>query len=175
MRDFFKDWNPSLRQVLDLSTSCDRWRLAETPNYPTWHSPLGRLALLGDSVHGMFPDAAQVRYDTCSLKFYLTPHRASPRSSKTLASWTCFFWTQESRVYQRPCRLGKTCASPESSTSNNLLVQIIIAMPTVPQTSPSRAMVLRLLMRKLSWRTKKPLSIHLLLPNGCMTMMALPR
>ncbi|KAI0470980.1 hypothetical protein GGR56DRAFT_678260 [Xylariaceae sp. FL0804] len=58
VRERFRDACPELRAVLQRARSCDRWRLAELPDLPRWTSRIGRIALLGDSAHGMQPNAA---------------------------------------------------------------------------------------------------------------------
>ena len=48
-----------LRAALEMADRCDRWKLAEMPDLPRWTSTHGRVILLGDSAHGMLPNAAQ--------------------------------------------------------------------------------------------------------------------
>ncbi|KAI4153671.1 MAG: hypothetical protein LQ340_002174 [Diploschistes diacapsis] len=59
VRKVFSNANPALVAALKLATSCDRWRLAELPDLPRWCSKGGRILLLGDSAHAMYPSAAQ--------------------------------------------------------------------------------------------------------------------
>ncbi|KAK4495679.1 hypothetical protein PRZ48_012947 [Zasmidium cellare] len=59
VRDRFKGTHHVLQELAALTTSCDRWRQAELPDLHQWISKHGRLALLGDSAHAMYPDAAQ--------------------------------------------------------------------------------------------------------------------
>ncbi|ETS83816.1 hypothetical protein PFICI_05692 [Pestalotiopsis fici W106-1] len=58
VRKFFAGSCPELCKVLEITHSCDRWRLAEMPNLPRWTSRNGRVVLLGDSAHAMMPNAA---------------------------------------------------------------------------------------------------------------------
>ncbi|USW51359.1 Putative FAD-binding domain, FAD/NAD(P)-binding domain superfamily [Septoria linicola] len=59
VRQHFRDWNPALKAVLGMVKSCNRWRVTQMPELASWASQGGRLFLLGDSAHAMFPDAAQ--------------------------------------------------------------------------------------------------------------------
>ncbi|KAF2173660.1 hypothetical protein M409DRAFT_61977 [Zasmidium cellare ATCC 36951] len=59
VREVFSNYEEPIRQILSTARSCDRWRLTEMPDLPTWSSTHGRLVLLGDSAHAMLPDAAQ--------------------------------------------------------------------------------------------------------------------
>lgn len=84
----FKDYDAAIRSSLGLAQSCDRWRLTEMPDLPEWVSKGGRLVLLGDSAHAMFPSAAQgfsqIVEDVAALS-YLLAERASlgvPRLTK---------------------------------------------------------------------------------------------
>ncbi|KAK4504869.1 hypothetical protein PRZ48_002832 [Zasmidium cellare] len=58
VRRAFRNACPDLRAMLGKATSCDRWRLAELPDLERWTSRGGRIVLLGDSAHGMEPNAA---------------------------------------------------------------------------------------------------------------------
>lgn len=48
-----------LMAVLEMADKCDRWKLVEMPDMPTWSSKHSRILLLGDSSHAMYPNAAQ--------------------------------------------------------------------------------------------------------------------
>ena len=62
--------------ALGLAKSCDRWRLAQMPNLTRWSSQGGRILLLGDSAHAMYPNAAQgfslIIEDIAALEYLLT-------------------------------------------------------------------------------------------------------
>ncbi|VUC31114.1 unnamed protein product [Clonostachys rosea] len=64
--------------ALSLATECDRWKLAEMPDLPQWSSNWGRILLLGDSAHGMHPNAAQgfsqIVEDIAVLDFLISHH-----------------------------------------------------------------------------------------------------
>ena len=69
VRSQFRDSCPSLSAVLQIATTCDRWKIAEMPDLPRWTSKNGRAILLGDSAHAMEPNAAQVCWNfTSQLK-----------------------------------------------------------------------------------------------------------
>jgi salicylate hydroxylase len=58
MRKVFKDYNDTIRAVLDAVDSCAKWTIAELPPLPTWSSENGRVVLVGDACHAMTPHAA---------------------------------------------------------------------------------------------------------------------
>lgn len=86
VRSQFQDSCPSLSAVLQIATTCDRWKIAEMPDLPRWTSKNGRAILLGDSAHAMEPNAAQVRWNrTSRLEFassWTYSPRVSPKSSR---------------------------------------------------------------------------------------------
>lgn len=59
VREVFASSCKDLTIALDMATSCDRWKLAEMPTLSRWTSKGGRVILLGDSAHAMYPSAAQ--------------------------------------------------------------------------------------------------------------------
>ena len=64
VRSYFRACDDRLTGLLKLAKTCDRWRLGELPDLPQHVSECGRLVMLGDSAHAMYPDAAQV---SCNL------------------------------------------------------------------------------------------------------------
>jgi salicylate hydroxylase len=80
-----------LRGLLRAAKGCDRWKLTEIPNLPRWSSKEGRVLLLGDSAHGMHPNAAQgysqVVEDVGVLDYLVQqqpdPERYVPRIAQT--------------------------------------------------------------------------------------------
>jgi len=59
MRDFFKNWDPRLRALLDLVQETSKWRLQNSEEMLTWSHPNGRFVLLGDACHATLPYLAQ--------------------------------------------------------------------------------------------------------------------
>ncbi|KAI3397085.1 hypothetical protein diail_11227 [Diaporthe ilicicola] len=49
VRKMFQGSCNELLRVLEISETCDRWRLSELPDLPRWASENGRVLLLGDS------------------------------------------------------------------------------------------------------------------------------
>lgn len=67
----FHDWEPVVRQLVDLVTSPLKWQLAEVEEPPSWVSPSGNVAMIGDASHAMVPHLAQgaamALEDACAL------------------------------------------------------------------------------------------------------------
>ncbi|KAL2840176.1 FAD/NAD(P)-binding domain-containing protein [Aspergillus pseudoustus] len=59
VRGIFEGSCSELTIPLQIASSCDRWRLAEMPQIPSWRTDNGRVVLLGDSAHAMHPNAGQ--------------------------------------------------------------------------------------------------------------------
>lgn len=59
MRDFFKDWDPIFKALLDTVQDCSKWRLENSREMKTWSHPSGKFALLGDACHATLPYLAQ--------------------------------------------------------------------------------------------------------------------
>ncbi|OAP55113.1 hypothetical protein AYL99_10813 [Fonsecaea erecta] len=55
----FGDWDPLVRQLIDLVPEPLKWQLAEIEESPTWVSTSGRLVVIGDASHAMVPHLAQ--------------------------------------------------------------------------------------------------------------------
>lgn len=58
VRDILADSCEDIRRVFEATGRCSRWKVAELPNVPRWHSKGCRIVLLGDSAHAMHPNAA---------------------------------------------------------------------------------------------------------------------
>jgi len=59
LSDYFKDWHPSVRTVIEAADrdECYRWSLFARPPIPNWSS--ARVTLLGDAAHPTLPYLAQ--------------------------------------------------------------------------------------------------------------------
>lgn len=55
MRDFFKDWDPRLRLLLDIAQGFRKWDLYTGPGMGEWVHSEANFALLGDACHAMLP------------------------------------------------------------------------------------------------------------------------
>ncbi|KAI9734836.1 MAG: hypothetical protein M1834_001915 [Cirrosporium novae-zelandiae] len=59
MREFFKNWDPKLRALLDLVQDTSKWRLQNSVELHSWSHPGGKFTMLGDAVHATLPYLAQ--------------------------------------------------------------------------------------------------------------------
>jgi salicylate hydroxylase len=59
MREFFSEWDPQLRALLDLVQETSKWRLQNSEEMKVWSHPNGHFALLGDACHATLPYLAQ--------------------------------------------------------------------------------------------------------------------
>ncbi|KIW26457.1 uncharacterized protein PV07_09550 [Cladophialophora immunda] len=55
----FSDWDPIVRQLIDLVPEPLKWQLAEIEEQPTWVSKSGKVVVIGDASHAMVPHLAQ--------------------------------------------------------------------------------------------------------------------
>ena len=96
------------------------------PDLPTWISDNGRLVLLGDSAHAMFPDAAQgfsqIVEDIAALSTLLSSHDATSMLEMTRA------WEQ----IRKP-RVGRV--KDYAHSNHNLYAQGGATFPKQPQTN----------------------------------------
>lgn len=54
-RERFSDHADSIRQLLQETESCMKWKIAELPDLERWSSPSGRIILVGDAAHAFPP------------------------------------------------------------------------------------------------------------------------
>lgn len=59
LQSHFKDWDESLRKLIDLVDSSFLWSLRDRDMLDTWLHPTGNMVLLGDSAHPMLPYVGQ--------------------------------------------------------------------------------------------------------------------
>ena len=55
VKTLFKAWDPKIKALLDVSTKTSKWPLLESSDLPTWVHPAGKVGLIGDAAHAMFP------------------------------------------------------------------------------------------------------------------------
>lgn len=53
LRDFYKDYDPRIRKVVDMIPSSYRWPLLVTGPLESWSSPRKNVVLMGDAAHSM--------------------------------------------------------------------------------------------------------------------------
>ena len=84
----FDGWNSQLTELLAASASATRWPLLEREPLPRWAA--GRIALLGDSAHPMFPflaqGAGQAFEDAACLSTCLSACLADARTADVAAA-----------------------------------------------------------------------------------------
>ena len=51
----FRDWNPQIKKLLELTEKCSTWSLMHSEHNERWIHPSGNLLLIGDSAHAMLP------------------------------------------------------------------------------------------------------------------------
>ena len=59
MRDFFVNWAPQMRKLLDMVQETSKWRLQNSHEMHTWSHDGGKFTLLGDACHATLPYLAQ--------------------------------------------------------------------------------------------------------------------
>jgi salicylate hydroxylase len=59
LRDFYKDYDPIIKKVIDLVPSSLRWPLMVTGPLESWSSPAKNVVLMGDAAHSMVNHMAQ--------------------------------------------------------------------------------------------------------------------
>ncbi|CAI6095004.1 unnamed protein product [Clonostachys chloroleuca] len=134
--------------ALSLATECDRWKLAEMPDLPRWSSDGGRILLLGDSAHGMHPNAAQgysqIVEDIAVLDFLISHHseknKGLPLGHAQMQSvsqaWQAIRKPRVERIkaYSRwntDLFLGKGAPMPGSQSAQHSLKSIKNAQPDI--------------------------------------------
>ncbi|KAL2041259.1 hypothetical protein N7G274_006204 [Stereocaulon virgatum] len=59
MRDFFAEWDPKLKTLLEMVQETTKWRLLNSEEMDSWSHPSGNFVLLGDACHATLPYLAQ--------------------------------------------------------------------------------------------------------------------
>jgi salicylate hydroxylase len=55
MRDFFINWAPQMRALLDMVQETSKWRLQNSHEMYTWSHDSGKFTLMGDACHATLP------------------------------------------------------------------------------------------------------------------------
>lgn len=55
LRQRWSDFDNGVRRMLNGTERCIKWKMAVLPDLPTWHSPKGRIILIGDAAHAFKP------------------------------------------------------------------------------------------------------------------------
>lgn len=55
MRDYFVNWDPKLRALLDMVQETSKWRLQNSHEMYTWSYESGKFTLMGDACHATLP------------------------------------------------------------------------------------------------------------------------
>lgn len=59
LRELYKDFDPTMRRLLDHVDHCLGWKLVELPALSSWVSKNGKVVVMGDATHTMLLFAAQ--------------------------------------------------------------------------------------------------------------------
>lgn len=59
VREYYKDWDPRIRRIVDMVPSVQRWPLLVTGPLESWSSPQKNVVLMGDAAHSMVNHMAQ--------------------------------------------------------------------------------------------------------------------
>ncbi|GME62683.1 Monooxygenase FAD-binding protein [Neofusicoccum parvum] len=59
VREYYKDWDPRIKRVIDMVPSVQRWPLLVTGPLESWSSPQKNVVLMGDAAHSMVNHMAQ--------------------------------------------------------------------------------------------------------------------
>ncbi|KAJ5217940.1 uncharacterized protein N7498_000039 [Penicillium cinerascens] len=55
LKVFYKDWDPRIVKLINISKTADKWKLCIRDELDRWYHPSGTFALLGDAVHATLP------------------------------------------------------------------------------------------------------------------------
>jgi hypothetical protein len=82
LKDMYQDHEPRVRKILDMvePDDCRLWSISMLPNLKTWVSNSGKVVLLGNAAHAMYPYLAQVRSYTLHNCFQKLWTWRGPRS-----------------------------------------------------------------------------------------------
>lgn len=60
VRKEYEDFEPTVRGAFEAADECHQWAISEVPDLPGWVSQSGKVVLMGDAAHAMYPYAGQV-------------------------------------------------------------------------------------------------------------------
>ncbi|KAK6365537.1 hypothetical protein LTS17_011256 [Exophiala oligosperma] len=55
LKHFYKDWDPRIVKLINISKAANKWKLCIREELDHWYHPSGTLVLLGDAVHATLP------------------------------------------------------------------------------------------------------------------------
>ena len=85
----FKDWNPTITNLIKKAESLHKWALFDRAPLPHWHT--GHVALLGDAAHPMLPSMAQGAVQSMEDAYILAQSVASSSSSHIPSACNDYF------------------------------------------------------------------------------------
>lgn len=59
LRQRFKHWDERVMRLINIVPECTKWQIAEADKLATWISKSGKVVLIGDASHAMFPYMSQ--------------------------------------------------------------------------------------------------------------------
>ncbi|KAF4447450.1 salicylate hydroxylase [Fusarium albosuccineum] len=132
VRRAFKGYCSEIETALRLADSCDRWKLVEMPNLPSWTSQGGRVILLGDSAHAMHPNAgqgySQIVEDIGVLEYFLRTFPEGTPVSQITSAWQEFrkprverirdYATWNTRIFAGEMSWSSRKPTPQSATTS---------------------------------------------------------
>lgn len=87
MREFFKDWDPTLKALLGLVQESSKWRLQNSREMKSWRHPSGKFALLGDACHATLPYLYVLFASCLRLQLRSNPDLCTPELKVLLRPW----------------------------------------------------------------------------------------
>ena len=92
----FKDWNPTITNLIKKAESLHKWALFDRAPLPHWHT--GHVALLGDAAHPMLPSMAQGAVQSIEDAYVLAKSLASSSHSHIPTACNNYFQSRIRRT-----------------------------------------------------------------------------
>ena len=112
----FKGWHPQVRRIISAADTCFIWALFDRGPLPQWS--IGRVTLLGDACHPMYPfmaqGAAQAIEDGAALAALLAQKRDPV---ETLRRYEQIRLPRVTRLCRAPTSFATTCPTARSRKS----------------------------------------------------------